>query len=586
MARQTAKFLVALLPAIVGLTLLPLSRYPATATFWRSATPASEHPFVHEGRWAITPEIDTYARKVLEAEGVPGLSIAAVRLSEAGEVQTDWTAWGRMTEDGEPATADTLYNIGSCSKAFLVTALGLLMEDYALGRNVTALPRGMEQFNWETKIREMFDTQSPLIFADPWARSQASLLDVLSHMSGIGSQEFVYSDMDSPTSVLQRVEHLRPAYELRERFSYTNIFYTITAHVIATYSGISYESFVIDRIFAPLGMTSTTYAHAEAIANGRLSHSFTTTGRRVPFWLGNNATTAWAGPAGIMSNVVDMSKWLATLLNGGVKPRTNTTIIPLSVYEEMTTARAVVFGAPRHPYLTIEGYGMGWERQSFQGHDVVSHTGRMPAHLSEVFFLPSDRLGVVALSNGDLPQEAYHKIAMRVIEDALALPHIADPDEQPPQNDTTTQDEPHNDSENATVVLSASLARYAGTYANPAYGNFTLCAPTTTSAYCARVLADFVACDELHPHPALYGAYPPVHILPRPPHTQPYRAPPTFRGPGSPRKRRHVGPGVHEPLPAGVRAERDAVRVPRLGWHGYGCTVRGARGGRRGVRDL
>ncbi|KAH9922373.1 beta-lactamase/transpeptidase-like protein [Fomitopsis serialis] len=500
------RLLVALPPAIIGLAFLPLYRFLNLSAFGRHVSLSSDLAADEGKHWAITPDVDAYAHKTLREEGVPGLSIAAVRLSDTGEVQTDWAAWGRMTEDADPTSVDTLFNIGSCSKAFLVAALGILMEDYALGRNVTALPHKVDRVDFETKIQDVFRADDPPLFADSWARSQASFRDVLLHMSGIGSQDFVYGDYESPVSILEHMEHLRPAYELRERFSYTNLFYTIGAHLISTYSAMPYEDFVTERIFLPLGMTSSTYSRAEAMSTGRLSQSWTASGRRLPLWLGNNASKAWDGPAGIVSNVIDMSKWIATLLNEGVDPETNLTVIPRSIYEEMTTAHAVVTGAPRYSYTAVKGYGMGWERTSFQGHDIISHTGRMPSHLSEVLFLPSARLGVVALSNADLPQEAYHKVAYRVIEDVLKLPRVVDSDIHRRENDTSTLDGSYE--EITTVVLAASLTRYTGIYANAAYGNFTLCAPTTKTGYCDRVLADFAACDELGEHPGLYAAYP------------------------------------------------------------------------------
>lgn len=171
---------------------------------------------------------------------------------------------------------------------------------------------------------------------------------------------------------------------------------------------------------------------------------------------------------------------------------------------------------------------MGWERFSFQGHDVssrchcctifigvliylhwqiISHSGRMPAHLSEVLFLPSVGVGVIALSNADQPQDAYYKVAYRLIEDVLKLAHIVDPDETPFLGNITTQDDAQSEG-STTITLSTTLSRYAGTYKNPAYGNFTLCAPTSRSKYCSRVLAEFAACGERGEHPALYAAYP------------------------------------------------------------------------------
>lgn len=127
----------------------------------------------------------------------------------------------------------------------------------------------------------------------------------------------------------------------------------------------------------------------------------------------------------------------------------------------------------------------------------------MPAHLSEVLFLPTDRIGIVALSNADQPQEAHLKVAYRIIEDVLKLPHVIDSDTKPA---TAAQDDTHSD-DSTTVTLAASLARYAGTYTNPGYGNFTLCAPTTRSKYCVGVRGEFAACGEYGEHPALYAAY-------------------------------------------------------------------------------
>lgn len=121
------------------------------------------------------------------------------------------------------------------------------MEDYALGRNVTKLPPGLAHFDWDTKLQDILPRELPPIFASSWARSQATFRDVLSHMSGIGrrvtipnrstytdrisprSQDFVYGDDESPISLLQHLQHLRPVYELRERFSYANFVCSLLA---------------------------------------------------------------------------------------------------------------------------------------------------------------------------------------------------------------------------------------------------------------------------------------------------------------------------------------------------------------------
>ena len=160
------------------------------------------------------------------------------------------------------------------------------------------------------------------------------------------------------------------------------------AHVVAKYTNMTYGSFVAERIFKPLNMTSTSFSPSEAAKTGRLTQTWTRGVRRVPFWMSDAEDDLFAGAGGAISNVEDMvgcalfivsdrarnsqpcqTKWLATLLNGGVDPITNRTIVPTSVLTHMTTARAIVHGEAAKD-LSIVGYGMGWFRMSYKGHDV------------------------------------------------------------------------------------------------------------------------------------------------------------------------------------------------------------------------
>ena len=64
------------------------------------------------------------------------------------------------------------------------------------------------------------------------------------------------------------------------------------------------------------------------------------------------------------------TKWLAMLLNKGVDPHTNRTVVPRLTFDEMTTAHSLMFGQPVDSSQSIMGYGMGWSRVSYAGHDV------------------------------------------------------------------------------------------------------------------------------------------------------------------------------------------------------------------------
>lgn len=91
--------------------------------------------------------------------------------------------------------------------------------------------------------------------------------------------------------------------------------YILGAHIITLYSGMPFSAFVKDRIFSPLGMSSTTYSSQEAAHLGNVTHTFTPVpvkpywyeSRRIPFWSEDkNPSGLMDGPSGVISNTVDM----------------------------------------------------------------------------------------------------------------------------------------------------------------------------------------------------------------------------------------------------------------------------------------
>ena len=137
------------------------------------------------------------------------------------------------------------------------------------------------------------------------------------------------------------------------------------------YSGTPYTKFVKERLFKPLGMSTSTFSPTTAHASGLLTDTWAKFGRRIPFWFDDNVGEFRAGAGGVISSADDMVNWLAVLLNEGQDPATNKTIIPKSVFDTVTTARWIISGKPSYPNGdSIFGYGMGWMRSSFGEVDV------------------------------------------------------------------------------------------------------------------------------------------------------------------------------------------------------------------------
>lgn len=92
--------------------------------------------------------------------------------------------------------------MASLSKAFLVSSMGILMNDFAAGRNSTPLPPDVEEFNWDTKVKDILPGQWG--HSDPWTFEKASIRDILSHVSGLPRSLYlslyVYSPLYSHNS--------------------------------------------------------------------------------------------------------------------------------------------------------------------------------------------------------------------------------------------------------------------------------------------------------------------------------------------------------------------------------------------------
>ncbi|KAF7328950.1 Beta-lactamase domain-containing protein [Mycena venus] len=400
-----------------------------------------------DARKVVNKELSSFIQDVLQTNNFTGLSLGIALPN--GEVE--FAAWGNRTEEGHPVTSETIMNLGSCSKAFLSASLGILMQDFADGKNKSVLPDSVTEFSWDTKMRDLLPGE--WMTEDQWSTDKASLKDLLSHVTGLPAHDGSYSPYDSPQDIVLRMKHLRAAYELRERYEYNNQIYITGAYVVSKYSGSSYRDFVEERILKPLGMTSSTLYPNRAIESGKFTQSWTPSRRRIPFFMPEHTADLIAGAGGVMSNVEDMVKWIKMLLNSGVDGRTNDTILPATTFDLATSAISVALNKGSN-LSSIAGYGLGWGRQSYRGHELVSHNGGAPGVATIVDLYPYNGFGIVLLANTAGPS-VTRIIARAVVDRILGLPA-----------------------------------------SNPGYGNFTLCSPLfPTSAECLAIIQDFRTVD-------------------------------------------------------------------------------------------
>ncbi|KAI0632695.1 beta-lactamase/transpeptidase-like protein [Trametes polyzona] len=450
----------------------------------------------------LSPSFYSFVEELRKNKSIPGISVGAVRLAgdPGKEPRVHLLSWGRRTEDGDgnDLTPNTLFAIGSCSKAYLATSVGLLIDDFAHGRNVTPLPDGVTRLDWNTKIADILPEEWDL--EDPWAARAANIRDVLGHVTGLPRHDFAYKQEDTPADVVRNLRHLRSPYELRETWLYNNQMYMLGSYIVAKYANTTYPAFVTERLFGPLNMSSSTFWHSEAQASGRLSQAWTSRGRRIPFWHTDDIAELIAGAGGIISSAEDTVKWLAAWLNKGVSPVSGESIIPEDTYETTTTAYSVVSGQPTsHEGVGIVGYGAGWQRWTYDGIEMISHTGGLPGFTSHTAFSPSSNLGIVILINSYSQDAATWTILKRAFDDVLKRTTSqymgSQENARLPESGVTHPEPP-----------SLNIAAYAGTYSAPGYGALTLY-PSRPSQDLADTPSSYQANGTL---PELRGAYPSV----------------------------------------------------------------------------
>ncbi|RFU30828.1 hypothetical protein B7463_g5473, partial [Scytalidium lignicola] len=181
-------------------------------------------------------------KRILEISGAPGMSIAVVHHG-----QTIHTAhYGyRDAEKRIPPDSDTRYSMNSMTKAVVAEAAGMLDEEGVIDMH-EPVKKTLPNFYSQSKEVE----------------EQASLIDLLSHRSGITNFDTIWlgsynSLLVGRDQVLPIFSTLKPKLPFRTSFLYNNWGYEVTREVMEKKTGKPLGDILGERIFQPLGMTRT-----------------------------------------------------------------------------------------------------------------------------------------------------------------------------------------------------------------------------------------------------------------------------------------------------------------------------------------
>jgi CubicO group peptidase (beta-lactamase class C family) len=405
-----------------------------------------------------------WVRKAMADWKVPGLAVAVVKNGEVVLLE----GYGvRDMASQAPVTPDTLFAIGSSTKAFTTTSLALLVDDGKLA--------------WDTPVRAYLPS---LKLKDPMASERMTPRDLVTHRSGLPRHDLVwYAAPLSRKDLFSRLEFLEPSADFRARWQYQNLMFMTAGYLAGEVAGTSWEDFVRARIFGPLGMKGSNFSVEESKKSPDFAKPYQEKDEKVveiPF---RNIDAM--GPAGsINSSARDMARWLMLQLGGGKVGDTQVLTGPGLL--ELHKAQAVVGDSGQDPEITGTSYAMGWFVESYRGRVRVHHGGAIDGFISMVTFLPAEGVGVVALAN--LGGTALPGIvAQQAIDRLLGLPPIDWSARRLQRRDAVRKADKAGKAKGAEERKAGTrpahaLDEYVGEFEHPAYGVVGVTRPTAPAA--------------------------------------------------------------------------------------------------------
>jgi CubicO group peptidase (beta-lactamase class C family) len=293
-------------------------------------------------------------------------------------------------ERKQPLTPDTVMRLGSLTKQFTSTAILMLVE--------------------EGKIK--LDDDITVYLPDyPSQGKKVTIEHLLTHTSGIvsyTSKPDFPAGMQKDLSVQQMVNSFKNdplEFAPGSRYRYNNSGYFLLGAIIEKVSGQTYDKFVEQRIFVPLGMTRTAYeGHEREKAARALGYARTPDGFKLAPPL--SMTQPYAAGS-LVSTVDDLARWDAAVSSGK--------LLKAASWQRAFTPYTLSTGSST-------GYGYGWEAGTLRGAPLIAHGGNINGFNAYALRLPSEKLYVAVLSNIGAGLEPASDAAARIAAIAIGKP--------------------------------------------------------------------------------------------------------------------------------------------------------------------
>lgn len=328
----------------------------------------------------ILAQVDAYAPEAMAKAGVPGMSVAIVADDRVVFIKGYGT---KALGGGGAVTTRTIFQMGSCSKAFTSVLMAAVIDGGLVG--------------WEDRV---IDHLPGFAMKDGWVTDNFLIDDLMAQRSGLTEyagdpQAYLGFNRDH---IIHSLRYFPPASSFRSQFAYQNGFFMAAAQVIEKYTGLTWEEALKKQLLNPLGMTSTTSDQAgyDNAPDRALMYAVTGDGPvHIPDDMPYNSWCYIYGPAGgVNSNAKDMAQWVRFHLGDGSFQ--GQSIISPANLKWLHTPHTII---NRPFYSDLDYYCLGWFYSTYSPYPMVQHGGNTLGAHSLVSLVPQAGIGVVVLSN-------------------------------------------------------------------------------------------------------------------------------------------------------------------------------------------
>ncbi len=384
---------------------------------------------------SISEQLEEQVAEVLDEQRPVGVSIGVVRDQEL--VWTGGFGYADLESERKP-DEHTLYRVASITKTFTGTAIFQLRDCGRLSLD-------------DPVVKHIGE------FADVEARAgnieAVTLRRLMCHHSGLMAEapgdQWETLEFPGIEEILKVLPDVEVVIDPDLAFKYSNLAFALLGEVVSRVSGQSYTEYVLTNILDPLGMRTSSFELTDAlrprVATGYqiLSHETSTSIAPHPHLNG------YVAAGGLYSCVADLARWIAFQFRTDVSERADAQVLAGSSLKEMQRPQFVDSGWDT-------GYCLPWWGQRIGKDIFLGHGGGLQGFLSQIFFSPERRLGLVALTNSDGHSARYPLLA-RIIET------ITGAETEGPEETTVT----------SPVSTPKAWQAFVGSYVSTTLGNQT-----------------------------------------------------------------------------------------------------------------